>query len=55
MQQTALEPHRLVRWSCVAGHPNWHNNTFSFTLERRDAETALQFVQQYAQELSDET
>ena len=25
MQQTALEPHRLVRWSCVAGHPNWQN------------------------------
>ncbi len=55
MQQTALEPHRLVRWSCVAGHPNWHSNTFSFTLEERNSETALQFVQQYAQELSDET
>ena len=55
MQQTALEPHRLVRWSCVAGHPNWQHNTFSFTLEERNGETALQFVQQYAQELSDET
>ena len=55
MQQTALEPYRLVRWSCVAGHPNWQHNTFSFTLEDRQGETSLQFVQQYAQELSDET
>ena len=54
MQQTALEPHRLVRWSCVAGHPNWQNNTFSFTLEERKDETLLGFVQEYAQELSDE-
>ena len=55
MRQTALEPHRLVRWSCVAGHPNWHNNTFSFTLDERKGETTVQFVQQYADELSDET
>ena len=40
MQQIALEPHRLVRWSCVAGHPNWQNNTFSFTLEDRQGETS---------------
>ena len=49
-----MRPHRLVRWSCVAGHPNWQNNTFSFTLEERKDETLLGFVQEYAQELSDE-
>ena len=54
MQQTVLEPHRLVRWTCVGGHPNWQDNTFVFTLEDRKGETALRFVQEYAQELSDE-
>ena len=55
MQQTALEPHRRVHWTCIAGHPNWQDNTFAFTLEERQGETLLQFVQEYAQELSDET
>ena len=55
MQQTALEPNRRVQWTCIAGHPNWQHNTFSFTLEERKGETVVQFVQKYAQELSDET
>lgn len=55
MQQMVLERPRLVRWTCVAGHPNWQDNTFVFTLEARNAETLLTFVQEYAQELSDET
>ncbi len=25
MKQTALEPNVLVRWTCVAGHPNWQD------------------------------
>ena len=55
MQQSVLEPHRVVHWTCVSGHPNWQDNTFAFTLEDRKGETLLQFVQEYAQELSDET
>ena len=54
MQQTTLERPRLVRWTCVGGHPNWQDNNFSFTLTERKGETLLQFVQEYAQELSDE-
>ena len=41
MQQTVLEPHRLVRWTCVGGHPNWQDNTFVFTLEDRKGETRV--------------
>lgn len=55
MQQRVLEPHRLVRWICIGGHANWQDNTFVFTLEDRKGETLLKFVQEYAQELSDET
>ncbi len=55
MRQTALEPDRRVRWTCVGGHPNWQNNTFAFTCEPRGGETMLHFVQEYAQELADET
>ncbi len=55
MRQTFLEPNRLIRWTCVAGHPNWQDNTFAFTLEERKGETLLRFVQEYVQELSDET
>ncbi len=33
MQQTALEPHRLVQWTCIAGHPPWQDSTLSFSLE----------------------
>ena len=55
MQQTVLEPHRRVHWTCIAGHPNWQDSTVSFTLEDRQGETLLRFVQEYAQELSDET
>ena len=55
MKQTVLQPNRLVRWACVAGHPNWQNNTFAFALTARNGETLLQFTQEYAQELSDET
>lgn len=55
MEQTALEPDRLVRWTCVGGHDNWQDNTFEFRLELRDGETLLLFRQEYAQELGDET
>ena len=55
MKQTALEPNRLVRWTCIAGHPNWQDNTFELALTERNGETLLQFTQEYARELSDET
>ena len=55
MKQTALEPNRLIRWRCLNGHPNWQDSTFSFALEHRNGETRLQFVQEHAQELSDDT
>ncbi len=54
MQQTAIEPNRRVQWTCIAGYPPWQDSTVSFTLEDRQGETLLRFVQEYAQELSDE-
>ena len=54
MKVTKLEANRLVEWSCIAGHDNWQDNTFSFELAEISGETNLMFVQVYAQELSDE-
>ena len=45
-----LKP-RIRALRLIFGHNDW----FSFTLEDRHGETAVQFVQQYAQDLSDET
>ena len=39
MKQTTLDRPRLVRWTCVGGHKNWQDNTFSFTLNERKGET----------------
>ena len=39
----------------IAGHPPWQDSTLSFSLEDRQGETLLRFVQEFAQELSDET
>lgn len=55
MRQTKLEEGRLVEWRCVGGHPNWQDNTFTFALGESDGETSLRFVQEYAQELDDDT
>lgn len=54
MRVTLLEPGRCVEWKCIDGHDNWKDNTFSFQLQDVNAETGLMFVQEYAQELSDE-
>jgi uncharacterized protein YndB with AHSA1/START domain len=54
MKQTRLEPGRRVRWTCVAGHDNWKENTFTFDLAEADGETRMLFTQEYARELSDE-
>ncbi len=54
MEQTALEPGRLVKWRCVGGHENWADNAFSFALEESDGETRLTFRQHYARELPDQ-
>ncbi len=54
MKQTRLQAAEQVRWTCIDGHPNWQDNSFVFTLQDRKGETLLLFVQEYAQELSDE-
>jgi uncharacterized protein YndB with AHSA1/START domain len=54
MKQTRLDPPKRVEWRCLGGHANWQDNTFSFALNERKGETLVQFVQEYAQELSDE-
>jgi uncharacterized protein YndB with AHSA1/START domain len=54
MKQIRLEPDRRVEWRCVAGHANWLDNTFAFSLEERNGEALLMFRQDYARELSDE-
>ena len=55
MKQQTLRESEWVEWRCIDGHPNWQDNTFTFSLRERDGETSLQFVQQYAQELDDDT
>lgn len=55
MKQQKLREPELVEWHCIDGHPNWQDNTFTFSLRERDGETSLRFVQQYAQELDDDT
>lgn len=54
MKQTTLENARTVDWKCVAGHANWQDNTFRFSLNDRKGETLVMFKQDYARELSDE-
>ncbi len=54
MRQDVLERNRRIQWRCVGGHPNWQDNVFTFALEEREGETFLRFVQEYAQELSDD-
>lgn len=55
MEQTRLVPGELVEWTCIAGHANWQDNDFTFLLRERDGDTSLRFVQEYAQELDDDT
>jgi len=55
MGQTRLEEPSLVEWRCVDGHPNWRDNTFTFALRARNGETSLRFIQEYAQELDDDS
>ena len=54
MKQTRLDTNHRIEWSCVSGHPNWQDNTFTFSLDERKGETLLMFSQGYARELSDE-
>lgn len=55
MKQTRLKEAEVVEWRCIGGHANWQDNTFTFALRPIDDETSLLFVQQYAQELDDDT
>jgi uncharacterized protein YndB with AHSA1/START domain len=55
MRVDALEPDRTVRWTCVGGEPNWHDNVFIFDLTEGNELTTLMFRQEYARELDDRT
>lgn len=55
MKQTKLRDPELVEWKCISGHPNWQDNVFTFRLRDADGETSIRFVQEYAQELDDDT
>lgn len=55
MRQERLERDALVEWVCVAGHDNWQDNRFRFVLRPDGGATSLRFVQEYAQELDDDT
>jgi uncharacterized protein YndB with AHSA1/START domain len=52
MRVEEASPER-VRWTCVAGHANWADNTFTFDL-RGAGPVSLRFTQDYAQELDDD-
>ncbi len=55
MKQTRLVKDEFVEWKCIGGHPNWQDNEFRFALRGGDGSTSVQFVQQYANELDDDT
>jgi steroid delta-isomerase-like uncharacterized protein len=55
MRVGALEPGRLVKWTCVGGEENWQDNGFSFELSDDGQLTRLMFRQEYARELDDKT
>ena len=55
MKPTRLAEAEFVEWRCIAGHANWQDSTFTFALRNVDGETSLRFVQEYAQELDDDT
>lgn len=55
MKQVRLVEPERVEWLCIDGHPNWKDNRFTFLLRDRNGETSLRFVQEYAQELDDDT
>lgn len=55
MRQVRLERDAIVEWVCVAGHDNWQDNRFRFVLRAREEATSLRFVQEYSQELDDDT
>jgi uncharacterized protein YndB with AHSA1/START domain len=55
MRQVRLERGTAVEWECIAGHDNWQDNRFRFALRPDGQGTSLQFVQEYAQELDDDT
>ena len=44
MRQDATSPGREVRWTCVDGHANWQDNTFSFLIEPRKGECVLRLA-----------
>lgn len=54
MKIIALNEPKVVKWECVGGHDNWQDNKFLFELGESDDGTQLKFVQEYANEISDE-
>ncbi|HEU4786206.1 MAG TPA: SRPBCC domain-containing protein [Gemmatimonadaceae bacterium] len=55
MRVDELVSESLVRWTCVAGEPNWLDNVFSFELGDDGTMTGLMFRQDYARELDERT
>lgn len=54
MKQDRLEPDRLVQWTCLGGHDNWIDDTFTFAFTAVEGGTRVLFKQEYAQELADD-
>ena len=44
MRVAGLDPHREVRWECIAGDDEWVGTTISFRLEKKGDQTLLRFV-----------
>jgi uncharacterized protein YndB with AHSA1/START domain len=44
MKVTALEPARLVKWTCVGGPPEWIGTTVMFDLQFKDDQTFVLFT-----------
>ena len=42
MRITELEPHKLVKWTCIAGADEWTGTHLSFALEAGDKKILLQ-------------
>jgi len=43
MVVTELTENQQIKWRCQVGDPEWIDTTFSFDLEKKDADTILRF------------
>lgn len=49
---TKSESH--IQWQCVSGEPAWANDYFTFSIEENGTRAKLTFVQEYANEITNE-